>query len=41
MSGSGKSVQFGLETEVDGAELNIQKVDLYLKGGKIARRGRR
>lgn len=41
MSGSGKSVQFGLETEINGAEINIQKADLYLKGGKIARRGRR
>lgn len=41
MSGSGKSVQFGLETEIDGAEINIQKADLYLKGGRIARRGRR
>jgi hypothetical protein len=41
MSGSGKSVQFGIETEITGAELNIQKADLYLKGGKIARRSRR
>jgi len=41
MSGSGKSVQFGVETEINGAELNVQKADLYLKGGKIARRSRR
>lgn len=41
MSGSGKSVQFGVETDISGAELNVQKVDLFLKGGKIARRGRR
>jgi len=41
MSGSGKSVQFGIETEINGSELNIQKADLYLKGGKIARRSRR
>jgi len=41
MSGSGKSIQFGVETEIDGSELSIQKADLFLKGGKIARRGRR
>ena len=41
MSGSGKSLQFGLETEVSGAELNVQKADIYLKGGRIARRGRK
>ena len=41
MSGSGKSVQFGLEAEINGAEFNVQKTDLYLKGGKIARRGKR
>ena len=41
MSGSGKSVQFGLETNILGSELNIQKADFYLKGGKIARRGKR
>ena len=41
MSGSGKSVQFGIETEINGSELNVQKADLYLKGGKIARRSRR
>src|SRR6056297_1406724 len=41
MSGSGKSIQFGMESEINGSELNIQKADLYLKGGKIARRSRR
>jgi len=41
MSGSGKSIQFGIETEINGSELNIQKADLYLKGGKISRRSRR
>jgi len=41
MSGSGKSVQFGVETPVNGSELNVQKADLYLKGGKTARRGKR
>jgi len=41
MSGSGKSIQFGVESEINGSELNIQKADLYLKGGKIARRSRR
>ena len=41
MSGSGKSIQFGMESEINGSELNVQKADLYLKGGKIARRSRR
>lgn len=40
MSGSGKSLQFGLETEVLGSEINVQKADIYLKGGRTARRGR-
>lgn len=41
MSGSGKSLQIGAESEIQGSELNIQKIDLYFKGGSIARRGKK
>jgi len=41
MSGSGKAVQFGVTANIDGSQLTVQKVDLYLKGGNISRRGRR
>jgi len=38
MSGSGKSIQFGVRARIIGAELEIQRVDLYLKSGKVSRR---
>lgn len=40
MSGSGKSLQFGISTEIDGAEITIQEVTVYLKNGKLSSRGR-
>jgi hypothetical protein len=38
MSGSGKSIQFGVRARVIGSEIEIQRVDLYLKSGKVSRR---
>ena len=40
MTGVGRSLQFGFESTVDGSPLEIQKTDIYIKSGKIARRGR-
>ena len=39
MSGSGKAVQIGFESVVDGSPLDVQKADIYVKSGQIARRG--
>jgi len=38
MSGSGKSIQFGARAKIVGAELEVQRIDLYLKSGKVSRR---
>lgn len=38
LSGSGKAVQIGMRSQIRGAELEIQRVDLYLKSGKVSRR---
>ena len=35
LGGSGRIVKFGIETEIDGAPVSIQKADLYLKIGKV------
>lgn len=35
LGGSGRVVKFGIETEIDGAPVSIQKADLYLKIGKV------
>lgn len=35
LGGSGKIVQFGIESEVNGAPVSIQKADLYIKTGKL------
>ena len=34
LSGSGKVIQLGFETDIDGTELSIQKLDFSLKTGK-------
>ena len=38
MSGSGKAIQFGVRARIIGSELEIQRVDLYFKSGKVSRR---
>jgi len=38
MSGSGKAIQFGVRAKIIGSPLEIQRVDLYLKSGKVSRR---
>lgn len=38
MSGSGKAIQFGVRARIIGSELDIQRVDLYFKSGKVSRR---
>jgi len=38
MSGSGKSIQFGIRARIIGSELEVQRVDMYLKSGKVSRR---
>lgn len=35
LGGSGRVVKFGIETEIDGAPVSVQKADLYLKIGKV------
>ena len=35
LGGSGRIVKFGIETEIDGAPVSIQKADVYLKLGKL------
>ena len=35
LGGSGRIVKFGIETEIDGAPVSIQKADVYLKMGKL------
>ena len=36
LGGSGKVVQFGVESTVDDTPVSIQKIDIYLKTGKTA-----
>jgi len=38
LSGTGKSLQYGVRARIIGSELEIQRIDLYLKSGKISRR---
>jgi len=38
MSGSGKAFQVGVRANIVGAEVEIQRLDLYLKSGKVSRR---
>ena len=40
MSGSGKTFRMGFRAVIDGANLEIQKTELFIKTGKINRRGR-
>jgi hypothetical protein len=35
LGGSGRIVQFGIETDINGAPVSIQKADIYLKMGKL------
>jgi len=35
LGGSGKVIQFGIESTINGEPLSIQKIDVYLKTGKI------
>jgi hypothetical protein len=35
LGGSGKVIKFGIETEVNGAPISIQKADIYVKLGKL------
>lgn len=35
LGGSGRIVKFGIETEIDGAPVSVQKADIYLKIGKV------
>ena len=35
LGGSGRIIKFGIETEIDGAPVSIQKADVYLKMGKL------
>jgi len=35
VSGSGDIVQIGIETHIDGAQLSVQKLDVYAKQGRI------
>jgi len=35
VSGSGDIVQIGIETTIDGAQLSVQKLDVYAKQGRI------
>ena len=35
VSGSGSIVQIGIETTIDGAQLSVQKLDVYAKQGRI------
>jgi hypothetical protein len=34
-SGTGKVVQIGIETDISGSPLSIQKLDLFVKEGKV------
>jgi len=38
LSGTGKAVQYGMSANIVGSELEIQRIDLYLKSGKVSRR---
>jgi len=38
LSGTGKAIQFGVRAKIVGSELEIQRIDLYLKSGKVSRR---
>jgi hypothetical protein len=38
LSGTGKSFQYGMRAKIVGSELEIQRIDLYLKSGKVSRR---
>jgi len=38
LSGTGKSLQYGIRARIIGSELEIQRIDLYLKSGKVSRR---
>lgn len=40
MTGNGRSLQLGISTEIVGSPVNLQKIDIFLKGGKISRRGK-
>jgi len=35
IAGSGSIVQIGIETKIDGAQLSVQKLDIYTKQGRI------
>jgi len=35
VSGAGSIVQLGIETTIDGAQLSVQKLDIYAKQGKV------
>jgi hypothetical protein len=35
LGGSGRVVKFGIETEINGAPVSIQKADIYVKLGKL------
>jgi hypothetical protein len=35
IAGSGSIVQIGIETNIDGAQLSVQKLDIYTKQGRI------
>jgi hypothetical protein len=34
LGGNGTVMQLGLEADIDGNPLSIQKIDVYVKGGK-------
>ena len=34
-SGSGKVLQFGIETDINGFNLSVQRIDLYTKNGRL------
>jgi len=38
LTGTGKSIQYGIRSNIVGAELEIQRIDLYVKAGKVSRR---
>jgi len=40
MTGSGKTFALGFRSTINGSEIEIQKIDLFIKTGKINRRTR-
>lgn len=38
LSGTGKAFQYGMRAKIVGSELEVQRIDLYLKSGKVSRR---